>query len=219
MDRAFAARFPFLLAVALIAAALADPVVESISNAGIFGGHYADDNRLSIVPTLLVGTALMLEIVTRRCFELLHQPRGDARDWLVDAAREISRRAPLRDAPIVLAMQLSALFLMESTEQLALGGKFLGGMAWLGGPIAFSLLVHALFGVWCIFALGAVMRAIVRNAASLVRSALRFIWLALARVDAGCVRLVERERSYLRAQSPHVRHIGGRAPPLLATLF
>ena len=49
----FISRLPFLLAVAILAAGLGDPVVELVSNTGIVGGNYADDNHLGVVPTLL----------------------------------------------------------------------------------------------------------------------------------------------------------------------
>jgi hypothetical protein len=206
------------MAVALIAAALADPVVESVSNTGIFGGHYADNNHLGVIPTLLVGVMLVLEIIALRCLEVLRHSRNGSRDWLVDVARGISKRSPAQDLPYVLGMQLAALFLLESIEQLAVGGKLLGGTAWLGGPLLFSLLLHALVGAGCTFALGSLIRAIVRTFASLVRTAIRFIWLAIARATGGGSRFAGRETPCLRAQSPHVRQIGGRAPPLLQIL-
>jgi len=203
------------MAVALIAAALADPAVESVSNTGIFGGHYADNNHLGVVPTLLVGVLLVLEIAALRCLDVVRRSTNGSREWLVDVARGISERSPAQDLPYVFGLQLAALFLLESIEQLAVGGQLLGGAAWLGGPILFSLLLHALVGAGCTFALGSFMRALVRTFASFVRTAIRFIWLAIARATGGGFRFGGRQASCLRAQSPHVRQVGGRAPPLL----
>ncbi len=92
--------------------ALADPVVGSVSNSGILGGRYSDNNHFGVVPTLLVGLTLVLAMLAQRFAS-------------------------------IIAMQLAALFALESLEQLAAGGRLLGGTAWLGGPVAFSLSVHA----------------------------------------------------------------------------
>jgi len=43
-------RLPFLLAVALVAAALGDAFVETVSNSGLVGAGYADDNHASVLP-------------------------------------------------------------------------------------------------------------------------------------------------------------------------
>ena len=203
------------MAVALVAAALADPMVETVANTGIFGGHYADNNHVGVIPALLVGAVLACEIVIMRCLRLLEPSRTTERTRLIAVARSVSTLDGLRDLPFVFAMQIFALFLLESAEQLVLGGKLLGGTSWLGGPIAFSLLAHAVVGATCTFALGACARAVVRAFASFVYSAIRYIWLAMARATGGSFRFGVRNAFRARAQSPHVRQIGGRAPPLL----
>lgn len=200
------------MAVAVIAAAAADPIVESLSNAGTFGGHYADNNHLSVIPALFVGG--ILAIVTLALDSWSASRASD--DWLVEAAKSFSGRAPGRDLPCVFLMQLLALFLMESAEQFAFGGKLLGGTAWLGGPILFSLIVHALVGTGCLFALAGFMRGLLRTLASLVRAVAHFIWLAIAR-PGRCFRFGRETTALFRAQAAHVNQIGGRAPPLLHT--
>jgi hypothetical protein len=215
MTGAVATRRLFLLAVAIVAAAVADPAVELVANTGILGGHYADNNHLSVIPALVVGGSLALLVLVARCIDVWRSGASNG-DWLLDAARAFSARPPLRDLPSVLVLQLVALFLMESSEQLAQGGKLLGGAAWLGGPVAFSLLAHALIGAGCLLALGSFMRAILRTFASLVRLVIRFVWLAIAR-ESGGFRLGSRETARLRSQSTYVHQIGGRAPPLLHT--
>jgi hypothetical protein len=208
-------RLPFLIAVALLAAALGDALVETVSNTGIFGPSYFDNNHLSIVPALLAGIVLTLEAIGLRCFELYRRARSSRRDWLIDAATCIAARSPARDIPYVFAMQMAALFAMESTEQLVLGGKLLGGMVWLGGPILLSVLSHALIGAACTFLLGWSMRAISETVASLVVTAIAFIAIAIARNVAGPILARRDELAFPRAQSPHARQIGERAPPLL----
>jgi hypothetical protein len=212
---ALATRRLFLVAVALIAAAVADPIVESLANAGILGGHYADNNHLSVIPALLVGGSLVLTTLALRCVDGWRASPATG-DWLVDVAKTFSQRSPCRDLPYVFSMQLLALFLMESAEQFAIGGKPLGGSAWLGGPIVFSLIAHALIGAGCLFALVAFMRGLLRTLASFVRAVVRFVWLALAHAIV-CFDAGRRATSLFRNQVAHVNHIGGRAPPLLHT--
>src|SRR5262249_25040176 len=49
-------RLWFSLAVAVIASAIADPLLEAASNAGIFGNaHYTDHSNLDVLPALAVG--------------------------------------------------------------------------------------------------------------------------------------------------------------------
>jgi hypothetical protein len=114
-------------------------------------------------------------------------------------------------------LQLCALFALENAEQLLAGGTLQLGTAWLGGPIVFSLLMHALFGAGCTFLLGAGMRAILRAFASIVLAVIRFTWLAIVRSANAGLHLDRRSAVCRRTQAPHVCHIGGRAPPLLAT--
>jgi hypothetical protein len=222
VGRAASSRIPFLIAVALVAAAIADPVVESISNTGVFGGHYADDNHTGVIPTLLAGLLLMFEIAAVRCFQSLrssNRSKGSngSNGRLADVAREFSTRSPARDLPSVLALQLAVLFMLESTEQLLVGGKLLGGIVWLGGPICFSLFTHALIGSGCLLLVRRLIRAMSTALASLVRIAIEFISIARILGERGAVHRRRGAPAHLRAQAPHVRQIGGRAPPLLQT--
>jgi len=214
VGRAFASRLPFLLAVALVAAGLGDPVVESVANTGIFGGHFADNDHLAVLPTLFAGLIIALEILAVRFLEVWRSADGPG-DRLIGVAKDIGARSFAREFPLIFGLQLISLFGLESVEQLFAGGKLLGGTAWLGGPVFFSLMVHAIIGAICTFALGACMRAMVRTFASIVRTAVRFIWLAIAKTTGGTFHLNRRAALHARAQAPHVRQIGGRAPPLL----
>jgi hypothetical protein len=217
VGRAAASRFPFLIAVALVAAAIADPLVESISNTGVLGGHYADDNHTGVLPTLLAGVLLILEIAAVRCFQDLRSSGGRSLDPVADVARGFSTRSPAQDLPCVLALQFAILFMLESTEELVFGGKLLGGIAWLGGPICFSLLTHALIGSGCLLLLRRLMRAMSTALVSLVRIAIELILIARDLGERGAVLRRRDVPPHLRAQSPHARQIGGRAPPLLQT--
>ena len=206
-------RLPFLFAVALVAAALGDTVVETIANSGLLGGGYADDNHASVVPTLLLGGMLALEVARRRCAEMLHGGAGVRTDWVIDLARRYTPGSLPRDLTIVFALQLSALFLMESAEQLAFGGKLLGGTAWLGGPVVFSLLAHALIGAGCTFFLGRFVRSLLATVANIVRCALDYILIETARTS-GHFASGRDEAPHHRAGAPLARQFGDRAPPL-----
>jgi hypothetical protein len=206
-----------LVAVALIAAAIADPLVESVSNSGVFGGAYRDDDHSGVLPVLLLGAMLVLSIVALRCREVWRRASRASRPWMAELARELAARAASRDVPIVLALQLAALFLLESGEQLFSGSKLLGGTAWLGGPIAFSLAVHALIGIACTCAFGALVRAVIIAFASLVCEALAWSWVAACRNDGRVLRARSRELT-LPALAPFVNDIGGRAPPLPSSI-
>jgi hypothetical protein len=210
-------RLPFLIAVALVAAALGDALVETVSNTGIFGPSYFDNNHVSVVPALLAGIVLTLEAIGLRCFALYHRARSTRRGWLIDAATCIAAGSAARDIPWVLLTQIAALFVMESTEQFVFGGKLLGGTVWLGGPVLVSLAIHALSGAACTLLLGWSMRAISETVATLVVTAIAFIALAIARNVAGPILARRDELAVPRAQSPHARQIGERAPPLLTT--
>ena len=191
-------RLSLLAAAALIAAAVGDVTVESLANTGIFGNGYSDHNQLTVVPTLIAGVLLALELLAVRVFgSLCRGTRGG--DWLVDAASTFGRLG-LGDVCFGVALQLAALFAMESTEQLVAGQGLLGGVVWLGAPVAISLAIHALIGAGCTLLLAYAMRALVVAAKPL---------RTLAYAARG-VTLVT------RAQAPHVRQIGGRAPPLPA---
>jgi hypothetical protein len=207
---------PFLLAVALVAAAIGDAVVETISNSGVFGRGYNDGNHLSVIPALVAGGVLALIVVVKRSLSLFREGSALRRgDWLVDTATRLSHRSPPADLPFVLPMQFVALFTMESIEQLAFGGKLLGGTVWLGGPIAFSLLMHVLLGTGCTLLFAALVRWILAAVALLVRETIDAILFSLGRDTVRAFIRRGDDASLPRVQAPHVRQIGGRAPPPL----
>jgi hypothetical protein len=213
--RNLVARVPFLVAVALVAAALGDAIVETLANGGLVGPGFADDNHSSVIPALVAGALLALEVVRRRCTEMLRRGNGRRQtDWVLEFARRYRIGSPLRDLASILGLQLVALFAMESAEQLAFGGKLLGGTAWLGGPMLFSLVVHALVGAGCTFSIAWFVRTVPATVARLVQSAVDSILMELARAAAAPSMRVAEATPHRRTQAPHVRQIGDRAPPL-----
>ena len=60
-------RLWFSVAVAIIAAAVADPILESASNAGLFGhGSFTDHSNLDVLPALCIGLLAVAIHVTLR---------------------------------------------------------------------------------------------------------------------------------------------------------
>jgi hypothetical protein len=208
-----ARRLPFLLAAAIFAAAIGDWLVETISNGGVFGRGYDDNNHSSIVPALVAAAILAGVICVTRCIALLRKVAPSHAISNRDEKLGACRRTTATDIAVVLTMQFGALFTMESAEQLTDGGRLLGGLAWLGGPLAFSVATHAAIGTLCALLLAAVMRSMLSSFASFVREALEAILFALARSAKRPFVSRANAASPPRAQAPHVRQIGGRAPP------
>jgi hypothetical protein len=188
------------LAVAVIAAAVADPVVEFASNAGWFGpGNFTDGSNLDVIPALVVGIAVLALYLI-----------GTARAVLAGTA--LPRRIGSL-VPAIFVLQIVALYVMETTEQLIVGGHTLGPAVWLGAPVFASLAIHAAFGV-------AITLWIARSARGLAATTLRVIRLMKATPSFAAHRFEilpprrSDERSF-RQLVPLLCRIGERAPPLL----
>ncbi len=198
--RASSKHLPFCLAVAVIAAAVADPVVEFASNAGWFGpGNFTDGSNLDVIPALVVGIAVLALYLI-----------GTARAVLAWTA--LPRRIGSL-VPAIFVLQIVALYVMETTEQLIVGGHTLGPAVWLGAPVFASLAIHAAFGV-------AITLWIARSARGLAATTLRVIRLMKATPSFAAHRFEilpprrSDERSF-RQLVPLLCRIGERAPPLL----
>jgi hypothetical protein len=209
---------PFVLATALIAGGIGDPLVETIGDTGAFGPGYHDTNHLGVLPALLSGFVLTLEIALLRCLQAFRRDARGDRDVLMAIAHRLRSRSPLADVPYVFVLQLGVVFTIETAEQLLAGGKPAGGAAWLGGPVAFSLAAHAIIAVVVTVGLAWLTRGIATTLTSLVRIAFACIALPAFR-EAGAP-LPERRDGTLfnHQQSPHARQIGERAPPPLLAI-
>ena len=129
-------RLWFCAAVAVVAAAIADPIVEYASNAGVFGARgVTDHSNLDVVPALFAGVGLLALFMVRKAPAVL-------------AGRALPRRI-VALLPAIFLLQILALYAMETAEQLAVCGHLLGPWVWLGGPPSVSLAAHAVvcFGV------------------------------------------------------------------------
>jgi hypothetical protein len=131
----------FCLAVATVAASVADLVIESASNAGFFGsGNFTDHSDWDILPCLFVG----LVFVVMHCFcgvrKLLHGSQSSASPLELNNAHV---RSSLQLLPAIYGLQILVLYAMETMEQRVVYHHLLGGSVWLGGPLAISLALHA----------------------------------------------------------------------------
>lgn len=209
-------RWPFLAAVALIAAAVSDLLVEAVANTGIFGAAFFDTDDASIVPSLIVAMLLAAGVIGGHARAACLRSSG-RRDWLANVAADVAAHAPLRDAGYVLAMQFSALFAMESIEGLSASGHIAGGLLWLGGPPVMAAGAHVAVGLICTLAAGWLMRVSVPHVASLVYSALDSVLCARRRTHGAAAWLSRRDAAASGApQGGCVRRISGRAPPVRA---
>jgi hypothetical protein len=209
----FVSRWPYLAAVAIIAAAMSDLLVEAVANTGAFGRAFFDSDDSSIVPSLAAAVLLAGGVLGGHMFSALRRSRAGRRDWLANVAADVARHAPLRYFRYVLALQFLALFAMESAEQFIAHGQLAGGLLWLGGPPPSSIAIHVLVGFVCTLAAGWLMRVSVPHFASLVCSALEFVLCARS-IKVGSRFIVRRYApAFHQAQAARAGRISGRAPP------
>jgi hypothetical protein len=205
-----ALRFWFCLAAGVIAAAIADPIIESASNAGWFGvGNFTDHSYLDVLPALFAGGALAAVVVLLRVRGALLG--RDAAPGLLRASHNALRAGIAGLLPATIAVQLCALYVMETAEQVAIFGHPLGGSIWLGGPMLVSLAVHASAGALVAFAIAWVVRALTSTTLlfiRLVRTPAAFPVHGIAPIGLRALRAIAFDLS-----CPVLCRIGERAPP------
>jgi hypothetical protein len=209
--RSSSIRLWFCLAVAALGAAIADVIVERASNAGAFGSaNFTDHSNLDIVPMLVIGAVFVAGSIALRIRAALGLGSGSK---LLDASRAALSDGIVRLLPAIFAMQLVALYAMESAEQFVVSGHTLGGTIWLGGPAWASLAAQAIAGVLVAFALTKFLRSVTRKA---VR-AIRMIRAMAERSIRGLapIELDRRTPCVAYARTSVFRPAGERAPPFL----
>jgi hypothetical protein len=199
----------FCILVAVVAAALADPLVEFASNAGAFGRcNCTDHSNLDVFPALFVGLVLGIALLSLRIRKLLVASFGRT----PAPAAVLAPRPLMRIVPVVFAIQLAVLFAMETTEQFIVRGHGLGGTIWLGAPVPISLAIHATFAIIATFAISRLLCTITQASVRIV------IFLRAIVLSArGQLRTLAplRYPMAFRRTTPLVCRNGMRAPPLL----
>jgi hypothetical protein len=186
------------VAIAVIAASVADPIVEFCSNVGLFGaGRYTDHSNLDVFPTLIAGVGLLALYLVRRAPAIL-------------SGRVLSGGIA-SSLPLIFALQIAALYLMETTEQIVAWGHPLGSTIWLGAPLPVSFAIHALAGF-------AIAYAVVRSKRALAATTLRIIRVirAIATFAPAAPQPRAERRPRRRAFKelvPALCAIGERSPP------
>ena len=213
MSVSFYIRCAFVCVVAVLAAAIADPLVEWASNAGWFGaGHFTDRSTVDVLPALAVA---LLAACARGGLQIAKLVTGRAAGWLRVSDTVLRRQSLVRALPLAFGLQLCVLYVMETAEQLVVRGHLLGPMVWLGGPAPIALLVHA---VVCV----CVALAALWSLRGFTRVAVRIIARILEPESRSAQPLATRSRSrrdgILSLQLICVlAHLRERAPPLLRT--
>jgi hypothetical protein len=206
-------RFWFCFAAALIAAAIADPALESASNAHWFGpGNYTDHSTLNVFPVLIAGLAFAAWHVVLRVRSLLAR-RRQSHGSLRSCEDALRRSHAVQLVALTLALQIIALYVMETAEQLFLWGHILGGTIWLGAPVLISLAAHAIV---CAIVVIVAIRAVHVLAATTLRVILRIraLFVASARGLRPLALRQDGDVPHLQL-GPVLCRIGERAPPLL----
>jgi hypothetical protein len=203
----------YLAGVAILAAALSDPLVESLANRGWLGGpigQYHDNDHTSVLPALVLGALVALSVGIRRALVRGRARSADA-DWMPQAFADLSLRLGARDVVWIVGLQFVALFAMESFEQLTAAGAGADG-TWLGGPAFASIAIHVVVGT----AIAALSARAVRSASdvftSLVRAAIALALTLGTRSPSGfrARRDTLRVLAFARVFVPQE---AGRAPP------
>jgi hypothetical protein len=208
----FSVRLWFCLAVSVIAAAIADPVVEYASNSGWFGpGNFTDHSNLDVLPVLLAGLVFAGLHVALRIRAALTRP-APAPNLLRDSDDALGSSFPGL-LPVAYGLQILVLYAMETCEQFAVSGHGSGGTLWLGGPVFVGLFAHAVTCVLACFLGARVVRTLARTTLRVLRI-VRALATFPARAPAAIVYRGRACVPYDRS-APLLCRIGERAPPLL----
>jgi hypothetical protein len=200
----------FGIVVAALAAAFASPLVESLSNHGVFGrGTFTDGSNADVFPVTIAGLLLAAAFLAVRIRHSYFSSRSHHRHELSEA---LSLRRLARMLPVIFIVQIVMLWTMETIEQHVVVGHGLGPTIWLGGPIAASLTIHALFCIGAALLARRILIVVEPRAIRILRAILAFF----LRVFPPSPHPLQHHRREIPASilSPSLRHIGKRGPPL-----
>lgn len=202
-----------VLAAAAFAALAAHQFVHALADWGRFPSAYDEYNHGALVPLAWSAATLSFAAALFAFGDALFAERTE--DWLRGAARTIARRRFGEIAGAILVLQFGTLFAMESAEQVIAFGHPLGGLAWLGGPVAVALAIHIAAALCATAALAGAARFLAA-AAALVRTIVATFAARRAPGRAGAVARRPFPRRTARCNVV-ARRIGKRGPPLPAS--
>jgi len=200
-------------AAAVIAAAVADPIIEGLSNAGVFGpGRFTDHSNIDVIPALCIALGLLLILVALLARGLIKEGPYPPK-WVRSCAVFVGSRSLWNMLPSTYLMQMIALFGMETLEQIATAGHPLGAMVWLGGPVAASMIIH---GISCVVFTWALSRIVVSSARTIARAVRQALELLRALLVNDAPAVAAYHVAACRFIEPYLRALQGRAPPILS---
>jgi hypothetical protein len=206
------------LAIAFVAAAIGDPLVETISNRGLFGSAFIDRDQQSAVPVLVASILLGLLLLVARFRYAAALAGTESRDWVREVVAELSTTSSSRTVAPIFAVQLTVVYAMESCEHALGAGAAIAGLSWLGGPVIFSLLLHLAVCLLCISVVRHVTRALLPGLLAAICDVLDWIVLALGLDADRGVFVHTPERLARHSELTAAQRIRGRAPPSLTAL-
>lgn len=188
----------FCLALAVISAAVADPIVEFASNAGWFGaGRFTDHSNLDVVPALLAGLGLLVLYLARRARAILSERSS------------LGLRVLL---PSIFSLQILTLYAMETAEQLVVWRHVLGPTVWLGAPLPISIAIHGTICCGVVLAILCSRRTLATTTLRVIRIIQAIATLGIAPEKPPAARGIS--QICFKALVPVLGTIGERAPPL-----
>ncbi len=203
-----AARILYALAAAVAAAALVDPIVEGLSNAGLFGMRtFTDRSTADVVPILAIAVFLAIVVVGLRVAHLLRTAPCSAAPT---RSRADAWRGFGAGVATIYPLQLATLYLAETLEQRLVLGHVLGGTVWLGGPVVVSLALHFAGAIVVAALLARLLAATTRRIAAAVRAlAGAFACRSYGKPVTRC-----RRARFALPAAPAFTRLYGRAPPI-----
>jgi hypothetical protein len=206
-------RAVLLVAAALVAAGVGDPLVESLSGTGAFGPGYADTNHLGVAPVLIAAFAVLLAAFVVWCADGWQRARRGERAEANRAHAERNATSLGAELTLALVLELAFVFIMEWAEALLTGGQLQHGLGWLGAPAMLALSIYACVACAALAVARLCLSALAHACTALVRATLDLITRLAAGADDGRAHLLFEPSRDGRRSALLVRRGRGRAPP------
>ncbi len=206
-------------AIAFVAAALGDWLVESMSNRGLFGPAFSDASQQGIAPVIVAGTVLALLAAIARLGSAFAGRARPSNQWVRDVANACAQAPGMRTVAFVFAAQLLIVCAMEHAEALLGTGQAVHGWSWLGAPIAASLCVHLAVCVACVAVACHVSRFVLAGMVAAICLALEILFVICLRDALRGIASSSNDARLASIELLLTRRLRGRAPPSFAASF